>query len=316
MKTKGTNLLLLTVSAIWSSSRWPLATLMSYRRQRSVPLGGRYRQVSLYHIHALNMVSIIGVERTKSSCISCILLCCLMLFCCTIEHFCSNKCARELTKWGKSTKGIVRGFRSSYRELPKRATQPPHVSKIKTTGAEIYKCRQQRYRTIISDIFSEHERTSNLRGASQFIQPKLNKNRFIDTLYYEGTKIWKMVKIYRSWKWCAADQNHDESLVRPEMSLWEMYFMLYLQTLKKCRNRNIYIYIFIYICIYIYTYLWNFALKRGATHMLKTYIYTFVCHHHGSPVHFIILILSASHQISITANVTCLYLEQCKIKFT
>ena len=36
MKTEGTNLLLLTISALWSS-----------RRQRSIPLGGRYRQVLL-----------------------------------------------------------------------------------------------------------------------------------------------------------------------------------------------------------------------------------------------------------------------------
>ena len=48
MKTEGTNLLLLTISAFWSSSRWPLATKMSSRRQRSIPLGGRYRQVLLY----------------------------------------------------------------------------------------------------------------------------------------------------------------------------------------------------------------------------------------------------------------------------
>ena len=44
MKTGGTNLLLLTISAFWSSSRW-----MSSRRHRSIPLGGRYRHVSLYH---------------------------------------------------------------------------------------------------------------------------------------------------------------------------------------------------------------------------------------------------------------------------
>ena len=50
MKTACTNLLLLTRSAFWSSSRWPLATWMSSRRQRSIPLGGRYRQVSLYYI--------------------------------------------------------------------------------------------------------------------------------------------------------------------------------------------------------------------------------------------------------------------------
>ena len=49
MKTDGTNLLLLTISAFWGSSRWPLATLMSSRRQRSIQLDGRYRQVSLYH---------------------------------------------------------------------------------------------------------------------------------------------------------------------------------------------------------------------------------------------------------------------------
>ena len=48
MKTEGTNLLLLIISAFWSSSRWPLATWKSSRGQRSTPLGGRYRQVSLY----------------------------------------------------------------------------------------------------------------------------------------------------------------------------------------------------------------------------------------------------------------------------
>ena len=48
MKTEGTNLLLLPISAFWSSSRWPLATLMSSKRRRNIPLGGRYRQVSLY----------------------------------------------------------------------------------------------------------------------------------------------------------------------------------------------------------------------------------------------------------------------------
>ena len=46
--TEGTNLLLITCSAFYSSSRWPLATQMRSRRQRSIPLGGRYRQVSLY----------------------------------------------------------------------------------------------------------------------------------------------------------------------------------------------------------------------------------------------------------------------------
>ena len=48
MKTEGSNLFVLTISAFWSSSRWPLATQMSSRRQTSVRLGGRYRQVSLY----------------------------------------------------------------------------------------------------------------------------------------------------------------------------------------------------------------------------------------------------------------------------
>ena len=48
MKTESTNLLLLTISAFWSSSRWPLATSMSSRRQISIPFGGRYRQVLLY----------------------------------------------------------------------------------------------------------------------------------------------------------------------------------------------------------------------------------------------------------------------------
>ena len=43
-----TNLLLLTISAFWSSSRWPLTTWMSSRMLRSIPLCGRYRQVSLH----------------------------------------------------------------------------------------------------------------------------------------------------------------------------------------------------------------------------------------------------------------------------
>ena len=43
--TEGTYLLVLTNSAFWSSSRWPLA-----RREGSIPLGGRYRQVSLYFV--------------------------------------------------------------------------------------------------------------------------------------------------------------------------------------------------------------------------------------------------------------------------
>ena len=38
MMTEGTNLLLLTIPAFWSS-----------RRQISIPLFGRYRQVSLFH---------------------------------------------------------------------------------------------------------------------------------------------------------------------------------------------------------------------------------------------------------------------------
>ena len=47
IKTEGTNLLLLTMSAFWGSSRWPLATKMSSRRQVSILPGGRCRQVSL-----------------------------------------------------------------------------------------------------------------------------------------------------------------------------------------------------------------------------------------------------------------------------
>ena len=39
MMTECINLLLLTISAFWSSSRWPRATLMSSRRQRNIPLG-------------------------------------------------------------------------------------------------------------------------------------------------------------------------------------------------------------------------------------------------------------------------------------
>ena len=45
IKTEGTNLLLLTISAFWS--------YMNSRRQISDPLGGRYRQVSLYLVTAV-----------------------------------------------------------------------------------------------------------------------------------------------------------------------------------------------------------------------------------------------------------------------
>ena len=50
MMTEGTELLVLIISAFSSSSRWPLATYMSSRRQIGIPLGGRYRQVSLYQL--------------------------------------------------------------------------------------------------------------------------------------------------------------------------------------------------------------------------------------------------------------------------
>ena len=55
MMAEGTNSLVFTISAFWSSSRWPLATLMSSRKQRGIPLGGRYRQVALY----------LGAQQTK-----------------------------------------------------------------------------------------------------------------------------------------------------------------------------------------------------------------------------------------------------------
>ena len=48
MMTEGANSPVLTISAFWSSSRWPRATWMSSKRQISIPLGGRYKQVSLY----------------------------------------------------------------------------------------------------------------------------------------------------------------------------------------------------------------------------------------------------------------------------
>ena len=53
MKTEGTNLLLLTMSALWSSSKWPLATGLDELQKADkypIRLGGRYRQVSLYFV--------------------------------------------------------------------------------------------------------------------------------------------------------------------------------------------------------------------------------------------------------------------------
>ena len=56
MKTEGTDLLLLTTSAFWGSSRWPRAE--GSRRQRSIPLGGRYRQVSLFNPRRRNKCAV------------------------------------------------------------------------------------------------------------------------------------------------------------------------------------------------------------------------------------------------------------------
>ena len=47
MKTEDTNLLLLTISAFWSSSRWPKKDEL--QKADKYPLGGRYTQVSLYY---------------------------------------------------------------------------------------------------------------------------------------------------------------------------------------------------------------------------------------------------------------------------
>ena len=60
MKTEGTNLLLLTISAFW-----PLATKMSSRRQRSIQLGGRYRQVSLYELSSSHTETLNTTARTS-----------------------------------------------------------------------------------------------------------------------------------------------------------------------------------------------------------------------------------------------------------
>ena len=70
MKTGGTNLLLLTISAFWSSSRWPRATYMSSRRQISIPLGGRYRQVSLYR-YPTNVSRVRSRSRLRGRCKLC-----------------------------------------------------------------------------------------------------------------------------------------------------------------------------------------------------------------------------------------------------
>ena len=63
MVPEDTNLLVLTISAFWSSSRWPLATYMSFKRHRSIPLGGRYRQVSLYYFQFVMTIMSAAINK-------------------------------------------------------------------------------------------------------------------------------------------------------------------------------------------------------------------------------------------------------------
>ena len=90
LMTEGTNLLVLTISAFWSSSRCPLATEMSSGRQRSIPLGGRYRQVSLYFIPLLGLTSnfvstlIMGCPSTSYLFA---MLCWILVLICLLTYF-------------------------------------------------------------------------------------------------------------------------------------------------------------------------------------------------------------------------------------
>ena len=64
-------------------------------------------------------------------------------------------------------------------ELLKKANRPPmYVSRMKTIGVEMYKCRHQLNPTFVSNMFSVPERMYNLKWGSQFVQPNVNTTTF------------------------------------------------------------------------------------------------------------------------------------------
>ena len=124
------------------------------------------------HIYALNRVSKFLNEEVKIKVYNTFVLS-NVLCCCTVWHFCSNKCTYKMEKINKRALRVVFNYyESSYMELLKKANRPPlYVSRMKTISVEMYKCRHQLNPTFVSNMFAVPERMYNLRRGSQFVQP-------------------------------------------------------------------------------------------------------------------------------------------------
>ena len=131
------------------------------------------------HIHALNRVSKFLNEEVKIKLYNTFVLS-NFLYCCTVWHFCSNKCSYKMEKIHKRALRVVfNDYESSYMELLKKANRPPlYVSRMETIGVEMYECRHQLNPTFVSNMFSVPERMYNLRRGSQFVQPNVNTTTF------------------------------------------------------------------------------------------------------------------------------------------
>ena len=59
---------------------------------------------------------------------------------------------------------------------------------------KMYRCCHQLNPPFVSNLFSAPERMYNLRRGSQFVQPNVNTTMFgLNTLRYEGARIWNMI---------------------------------------------------------------------------------------------------------------------------
>ena len=167
------------------------------------------------HIHALNGVSKFLNEEVKIKLYNTFVLS-NFLYCCTVWHFCSNKCTYKMEKIHKRALRVVfNDYESSYMELLKKANRHPlYVSRMKTIGVEMNKCRHQLNPTFVSNMFSVPERMYNLRRGSQFVQPNVNTTTFgLNTLRYEGARIWNMIPEHIK---AANDVHHFKCM----MNLW------------------------------------------------------------------------------------------------
>ena len=195
-------------------------------------------------------------------------------------------------------------YESSYIESLKKANRTLlYVSRMKTIGVEMYKCRHQLNPTFVSNMFSVPERMYNLRRGSQFVQHNANTTTLgLNTLRCEGARIWNMIPEHIK---AANDVHHFKSvmnpLVRPRVSLWELYLGLYLQTFDGRRASACYL---LAICIHRF-----YTLPIWFSHVLCYIVYLYII----TIVHlyiFIILILSFSRLIAAMAHIVCFYPER------